>query len=310
MLDPLPIYILGGSDSRPGPVPKGLDGARMLRGCKGAIELPSGRCLAQELILRIRASDRFMPPVIVGPRGIYEDLVDCPIVDVEGNLADTLAAVRAEIRQRSDLSQPIAFTTCDILPNSTEFQELIDTCYRPNASCSLWGQLVTASPLDMGASDWKPAYKIEAGNDNVAENMTYPGHLLIARPVAIRIRLMNHLLQLAYRHRNLSLIRRPLPMITKGIGRLLLEDIKNLGRGQAPVLSISIPWHGAAGFFQYRRGKFSPDEFSRRVMKVLLHRDFHQTDPPAVVFSTTSIRSFAKDIDTEGELEELIATLT
>ena len=119
---------------------------------------------------------------------------------------------------------------------------------------------------------------------------------------------MNHLLQLAYRHRNLSLLRRPLPMMAKGIGRLVTEDCRNLLRGQLPVLAVSIPWQCLAGFLRFQRRRLSVPEFSRRVSKILIHRDFHHRDPPSVVFSITSICSFAKDIDTTDELAEISKT--
>jgi len=304
MLNRTPIFVLGGSDSEPGPVPKDMERSRMLRGCKGTIDLPIGHCLAQELIDRIRSAELFHEPVIFGPRRVYDGLVDCRIVDVEGNLADTLRAVRIEVLRQTDLSRPVAFTTCDILPTSDEYRELLDACYFPNSKSCLWGQLVAEEPTAMGASSWKPAYQFRP-NDNSIPRTMYPGHLLIARPAAVRIRLMNHLLQLAYRHRNLRLLSRPVPMIAKGIGRLMLEDSRNLLRGQLPILSVSIPWHCLAAFFQFQRGRLSVPSFSRSIMKVFLHRDFHHGEFPPVVFSTTSILSFAKDIDTEDELAEL-----
>ena len=45
----LPIIVLGGSDSRPGHVPKELESADMLSGCKGALALPSGQTVAAAL---------------------------------------------------------------------------------------------------------------------------------------------------------------------------------------------------------------------------------------------------------------------
>jgi hypothetical protein len=63
---------------------------QMLTGFKGAKLLPWGRCLAAELIERIRQTDRFCEPLMIGPRRIYGDLIDVPVVDVEGSLATTL----------------------------------------------------------------------------------------------------------------------------------------------------------------------------------------------------------------------------
>lgn len=304
MPDQIPIMILGGSDSKPGPVPEELEHAQMLRGYKGAIALPNGNCIAQELVKRIRLTNLFQDPVLLGPQSVYQNLVDCRVVDVDGNLAETLRAVRNEMLSLPDPAQPVAIIACDILPTSHELMELVETCYRPHAQSCLWGQLIAVEPTAMGASSWKPAYSFPPEPGAEPRTM-YPGHLVIVRPVAVRIRLLNHLMQLAYRHRNLKLRRRPFPMITKGLGQLIREDCRNLLRGQLPVLSVSIPWHCLTAFFRFQRRQLSVSEFSRTVMKVFLHRDVHESDSPPVVFSTTSLTSFAKDIDTKDELAEM-----
>lgn len=304
----IPIYILGGSDSKPGPVPKDMDHSRMLRGFKGAIEIASGRCLVQEFVDRIRCTNRFEDPVLFGPSHVYGGLVDCPIVDVEGTLADTLTAVRNEMRKKSDLMQPIAITSCDILPSIEEIHELMETCYAPHSNTCFWGQLVTVEADAMGESSWKPAYRFPSEDGSESHTM-YPGHLVIVRPAAIRLRLMIHLLQLAYRHRNLRLRSRPVPMILKGIWRLIGEDCRNLARGQWPVLSLAIPWNCFTAFWRFQRKSLSVSRFSKTVARIFLHRDYHRAQSPSVVFSTTGIQSFAKDIDTEDELAELRESL-
>src|SRR5947208_9184596 len=90
MIDRLPLIILAGSDRQAGPVPAGLRPEQVLRGCKGAHRLPSGRPLVAELIGRYRGSGRFADPIVVGPEHVYRGLIDCEVVHVEGNLADTL----------------------------------------------------------------------------------------------------------------------------------------------------------------------------------------------------------------------------
>ena len=54
MPDRLPILVLAGSDRQPAPVPRQLKADDMLTGLKGALRLPSGRCLAGELVERYR----------------------------------------------------------------------------------------------------------------------------------------------------------------------------------------------------------------------------------------------------------------
>src|SRR5690242_5229839 len=107
MADRLPLIILAGSDRRAGPVPAGLRSEQVLRGCKGAHRLLSGRPLLAELVDRYRQSGRFADPIVVGPEHVYRGLVDCEVVDVEGNLAATLATVRELAMSRFDPHEPL-----------------------------------------------------------------------------------------------------------------------------------------------------------------------------------------------------------
>ena len=71
MLSRLPCIVLAGSDPPAGVIPRELKREDMLTGYKGAHRLPWGRCLAGELVERIKESDRFEEPILVGPRRIY-----------------------------------------------------------------------------------------------------------------------------------------------------------------------------------------------------------------------------------------------
>ena len=55
-----------------------------------------------------------------GPEHVYRGLVDCEVVHVEGNLAATLAKVRDLALSRCDAREPVALSTCDILPTAEE----------------------------------------------------------------------------------------------------------------------------------------------------------------------------------------------
>ncbi len=90
----LAIIVLAGSDPYPAPVPPGLQQEDMLSGYKGSHRLPWGRCLAGELVERVKESDRFEEPILLGPRRVYEGQVNCKIVDVDGNLMTTLRCAR------------------------------------------------------------------------------------------------------------------------------------------------------------------------------------------------------------------------
>ena len=59
MTKPLPLIILAGSDTRPGPVAPGVRATDMLVGPKGAMRLPGGNTLIGEVLARFQASGRF-----------------------------------------------------------------------------------------------------------------------------------------------------------------------------------------------------------------------------------------------------------
>lgn len=302
----IPVLVLAGSDDRPAPVPSGLRPDDMLTGFKGAMPLPWGRCLAAELVERLRCSGRFADPIVIGPRHVYEELVDCEVVDAAGNLALTFERIRELIRTRFDAAAPIAVITCDVLPTVSELQTLMTESYDPHSECHFWGQLVHAEPIHMGAGHWKPSYRFRRAADQPLINL-YPGHLVIVRPAALRIRLTSHMLRLAYSFRNVDLNRRWLRMILRGSGQLIAEDMRNLLRLKAPLLSILIPFYCLRAYGQYRRGRLTVPNFGHYVGKVFLHRaSLHTALSAPVVFSITPIVSLAKDIDTKAEWAEAI----
>lgn len=302
MNQPIPLIILGGSDGQSGPVPDALHASEMLSGFKGALMLPSGRCLAAELINRYRQTGRFTEPILLGPPEIYSHLVDCEVVRVNGSLVNTLRRVWELIHERFDPGQPVAISACDILPTSNEIQELLADGYDRNPSCSFWWQIILAEPHAMGASDWKPRYGLRESAEGELRT-AYPGHLVILRPAAIRMELLITFLGLCYRYRNLPIHRRLFPMLGRGLALLIGQDIRNLSRLQLPILTVTIPWHVLRAYREVRTGRFTIERFERHAARVALHRRARQRG--SLVISPTDLTSFAKDIDSQRELDAL-----
>lgn len=304
MLERLPIIILAGSDPSPGIVPHGLKREDMLTGYKGAHRLPWGRCIAGELVERVKESDRFEEPILVGPRRIYEGQVDCPIVDAEGNLMTTLRSAFQAIRDRFSFDSPVAFSTCDILPTADETRRLLETCYAPYQECMFWWQMVEAEPEELGASAWKRPYQIRPEVGQPLKNL-YPGHLVIGRPNALRIGLTNRILEVMYRYRNREIHKRHIRMIARCLGTLVAEDLHGLSSLKLPLLTASIPYYALSRCYRIRHRTLALPDFESTVAKAFVRREFHHAahDRP-VVFATTRILSFAKDIDTKAELAE------
>lgn len=304
MSTPLPILILAGGDTVRTAPPPGLRSGDMLRGYKGALPLPNGKVLVQELIDRLQASGRFREPVLIGPTSIYGPLsLGCRIVDVHGSLERTLIRTVETILEQFDPVSPVAVTACDILPSAAECERLLSEAYEPVRDCVFWGQFVAAPPQGLGASSWKPHYRFAGGDASVR---LYPGHLVILRPAALRFRVLARLLHLAYCYRNRPLDYRWSRILLRSLGTLAAQDLRNLLRLQLPGLTVSIPFHCLAAYRRYRGGELSVDGFERAFTRTFVHRRYyHACGNRPVVFSTTHILAFAKDLDTRAELAEL-----
>jgi hypothetical protein len=306
VITPIPILILAGSDQRAGPIPPGLSAGDMLSGYKGALPLPWGGCLAAEFISRLRQTQRFADPFLIGPKSVYAGLVDCEVVDVAGSLAATLSRVVRLLQERFAADRPVAITTCDILPTPEELSDLLQTGYEPHADCQFWWQIVAAEPDQLGASAWKPRYALRVEASDPPQTV-YPGHLVILRPEAVRFELINHLLVAAYRYRNWPLRDRFLPILLRGLGLLIQQDVWNLGRLQLPTLTASMPWHLLRAYRGVRTATLTLPDFEWHLARTVLHRRYCNASRPFVITPTHHL-AFAKDIDTRAELEELAAT--
>jgi hypothetical protein len=301
----LPIIVLGNSDARPGASPEGVPRTALLTGPKGTIRLRSGRCLAAELIARIRDSQRFEDPVLLGPRDWYRGQVDCDIQHVEGSLIHTLRELMSTVRQRWSWDQPFAVTSCDILPTAEDLRELLDRDYAPHADAIFWWQMVEADPERMGAGAWKPGYMLPVRQGETPRRL-YPGHVVIARAAGLRFDLMNRLLELAYRYRNRLLEDRYLGIMCGALGTLLRHDVRELVRWRLSSLTLSIPYFGLRGYYRYRRGRATLGDVEHFLAKAFVHRTtLRQAQGRPVVITISQQLAFAKDIDTYAELAEL-----
>ena len=304
----IPLLILAGSDLVPGPLPPTPFQGQMLSGFKGKLELPSGKTLAAELVDRYRASDRFQEPVLFGPKSVYEGLVDCEIVDVSGNLAKTMERVRDCARTRWPADTPVAVSASDILPTPAEIRDLLETSYDPHPDCKFWWQVIPAEPEALGPSAWKPHYEVRPARNEEPQAM-FPGHLVIFHPGAVRLDLLIRLMELVYRYRNRPHRKRAFPMLVRGIGTLAAQDGRNLLRAQLPILTATIPWHILRAYAQFRRKTLTIAELESRLAKVLLHRQY-RSQRGAFIIAQTQILSFAKDIDSQSELDAVYASMS
>jgi hypothetical protein len=305
MLQRLPIVVLGNSDAHPGASPDGVPREQLLSGPKGMILLRSGRCLAAELVERIRTSQRFEEPLLLGPRDWYTGKVDCEIQHVEGSLIHTLRQLTCTVQQRWAADQPFAVTSCDILPTPHDLQGLVDIDYAPHADAIFWWQMIHAQPDQMGAGAWKPGYLLPSQVGGAPQRL-YPGHVVIAREGGLRSDLLNRLLELAYHYRNRRLEDRCPGIICGALMTLLRHDLRGLGRCHFPSLTLSIPYYGLRGYYRYRHGRATLADVEQFLTKAFVHRRWQgRAHGRPVVIAVSQRLAFAKDIDTLAELVEL-----
>ncbi len=304
MSDLLPIIILAGGNDSLETIPDGFAADDMLRGFKGAVRLPSGRCIAGELIQRVSDSGRFETPILVGPRRIYHDLVDCEISDTSGDLPATVSGLTRVLTERY-ADRPVAVSACDILPTASDLRELLDESYRPHADSGFWWQMIAAEPAEMGASRWKPSYRMRPSPNEPLLNL-YPGHLLILRPSAVRLDWFNRFLMLAYRFRNRSIYERVIRITLGAMGLWLADDLRSVGSFRCPGRIVGAPYGIFRTHWRYSQERLTVPglaaELTRQIM--VPGRTPGTAHPAAMV--VTRIRSFAKDIDTRQELEEIL----
>lgn len=300
MSELLPLIILAGGTPL-GSNARGVPAGETLVGIKGALRLPSGRMLVDEVARRFIASGRFQQPILIGPRDAYAELVgEYEIADVAGSLAASLSRAAAVMHDRFGPSEPIALSTCDILPSASEIATLLETRYDPVRDCAFWGQLVEASPTHLGASAWKPGYQFR--DPSTGTRHLYPGHLVIIRPGALRLDIVIRLLHLAYSYRNRPLPERVAGMVLRSLGVLLWQDLRLLTRRRSPKLTWSILCRCLRAYRAYRRRILTVDGFERAFAATFV--DDRWTGAKTAVFAITDLAPFARDLDTRTEFAE------
>ena len=260
----IPVVILAGSDLKQGPVPAEAKHLHFVVAYKGAELCLGGRCLAQHLLDRVRASGTFGETYLAGPSRVYASLVDCEIIDTDGHLGQNIQKAVQFVQGRHGGETPIAFIASDVLPQPEEIRELARLLTNGGESSCETEKQEASSPLaltlslvlaekDLGVSRWKPKYRIKP---TVGEEAVpfLPGHLGIAWPSRLRMGLLYRLFLLAYRERNRDFSRRPRVILLRILGSLVLRDVLNIFRLQAPTLTYNVVRHGLGTCFRWRRG--------------------------------------------------------
>ena len=303
----IPLIVLGGRDRKPAQLPATGRGKHPLRGYKGVDLRIGDQPLIQLVIERMRASGAFDPIFIAGPIEVYRKV--CPevaVIDTDSNFGANLRnALEVAIERCPD--RPVAITTCDILPDPEELQRMLAD-YRQHQPADFWFPLILVpkDPTQLGASAWKPQYRVipESGGEPVA---ILPCHLVIVTPAAVRRELVYHVFDLAYRSRNRSIAYRRAFILHRLLFWLVLQDLRNLLRLRPPTYLVTVIYHGLRVAQGLMRRTMSQVELQDRMRKIYI-RYRHRRRYPHHVGRVPLLDaiSFAKDIDTEEEAQEAL----
>lgn len=306
---PVPLIVLGGSDRKPAALPPGGEDRHPLSGCKG-IDIRIGeRSLIDHLVERMRGTGAFDPIFVAGPRKAYRlARSDFEIVDTDGGFGENIQAGLEAVLARHEAGL-VGFTTCDILPEEAELKLLLDD-YHAGPRSDLWFPLILAGSGErLGASDWKPRYRIvpEPGQPPVS---VLPGHLTILDPSAMRVDFLYRLFDLAYRTRNRPIRYRRSYILRHVLWGLLRQDLLHLASFRLPTLTWDVVRSGVRAANRLRTGTITRAQLETALRNVFVKRRHRRRYPErAVRLPMLPALSLARDIDTVEEARALGATV-
>ena len=302
----LPIVILAGSDRRPVELPDEARSEHPLAGYKGVKLRIGGRTLVETLAQRLADTGCFRPTYVVGPSGALAPLGErWSLIDADGTLGENIR-VSLETVRRAHPGRAIAFITCDVVPEVETLRQLF-TAWERRAPCDLWFPLIQApdDPGTLGASAWKPAYRIVPRPGEPAVGIL-PGHLAIVDPAALRLEFLYRLIQVAYRTRNRSINARRWVMVRGVVLALLYQDLRHIATLRAPTLTWKVISVGIATARDLRDGCITRARLEDALRQIFVTSRHRRRYPERrVLLPIVEGLSLALDIDTEEEARAL-----
>ena len=302
----IPTIILAGSDRQAVELPPSGEGKHALGGHKGVDIQVGGHPLIELLIRRLRTCPEFDPIMVAGPKQVYGGLdPSVSVIDTDSTVGNNIRAGIDAFLARNERGM-VAFTACDILPDPKDLRAQLDD-FHGWGECDLWYPLVRV-PEDtdkLGAFAWKPEYRIvpESGAPPVR---VLPCHLMIADPRALRLGILYHLLEIAYRTRNRPIAVRRTSMVTRVLGSLLIHDLLHILRLRAPTLTWTVLAHGLGVARKLRAGSLLRAELEEAVAKIILRARHRRRFPGrGVRLPILEGLTLAADIDTVEEAQEV-----
>lgn len=302
--EPIPLVVLGGSDRRAGELPGGTGRRTALVGYKGTAIRIGGRPLVELLLDEVRACGGLGPLYVAGPAPAYRELRGVELIDTDRSFGRNIRAAVEYVTTRHPGS-PMAFLTCDVLPGAAALRKMLDD-WHGGPPCELFFPIVRAPTRDeqLGASAWKPRYKLvpAPGEPGVS---VLPGHLVVARPEALRLQFMYHLLELGYRSRNRSIAYRRTYMMAGTLGILLAQDLRHAVRLRMPNFGWSVLSAGLPAAAKLRAGTLTREELEDALRRVFVTWRWRRDHPDSRLRTPiVDALGLALDIDTVEEARE------
>jgi hypothetical protein len=302
--DKIPLIILAGSAKKTEAVSDAE--SHRLYGPKGLKIRLAGQPLIDVIVDRFRRSGAFGPIFIAGPANRYgTERSGATVIDTDADFGHNIKAALESVVARLGPGVT-AFTTCDVIPDMAELEGLVND-YWSHAPLDFWFPQIRV-PADrslLGVSADKRQYQIVP--DGESEPVTIlPSHLVIIDPSALRFTLIYKSFELAYRSRTRPVFTR-FVYITAGVLFFLIKrDLANLVRFKPPLLTAMVLFNAA--LLSHRLGT---GRITQRQVETHLHQIFGN-EPHRRRYRDRTGRvpvleglSFARDIDTEEEAEEL-----
>ena len=298
----LPIVILAGSDRRAAVLPDDGRDRHPLFGYKAVDVRIGDKTLVETVIERLEACGRFRPIYVAGPRKVFGAVLSrAKLIEADGTLGQNIRTSLEALR-REHPKTPIGFITCDVLPDVDTLHTVLAD-YDRRAPCDLWFPMIHApeDPGKLGASSWKPAYRIVPRQGQPAVGVL-PGHLAIADPEALRREFVYRLIQLGYRTRNRPIDYRRGVMVRGIVLELIYQDLRHLVTLRAPTLTWTVLSRGIADARRLRDGTITHERVERSVRKIFMTSKHRRRHPDRRVrLPIVEGLSLALDIDTEEE---------
>ncbi len=299
----LPLIVLAGGDRKPVRLPEEGAGKHPLSGLKGFDIRLGDRPMIDLLLDRLRAAGTFDPIFIAGPAGVYgQARQGARVIDTDGSFGENIR-VSLERVMAEHPEGPLAFTTCDVLPDVEELRRLLADFER-HRPLTFWFSLILApaDPRELGASAWKPQYRVRP-EGSTEPSRILPGHLVIFEPRRARLDLAERAFELSYQSRN-----RPIGYrLFYIVGHLLLfffgQDLQRLLRLRPPTLAVTVIANGVLLAWRLWRGTITNTELAERLRRVFLKKDRRRADRgrDAMMDAMT----LARDVDTVEEAAEM-----